>query len=105
MRIERHYSRWSDACHFGPYLEWQEWSLHHHEFIIGFSFGPFDVGLKVMLWDFFEFAERQIIPALKERGMTEKEAWQVLTDTQRRLIDRLGYKFKLWPEVKKELNL
>lgn len=106
MKIERDYGYWSDALHFGPFIEWQEWNLHHHEFKVGFSFGPHDLSLKVVLFDFFEIAEKEIIPVLKKRrGITTDKAWGVLNSVQRELIDRLGYKFNLMSEVKKELGL
>ena len=98
-------SRWGDAFHIGPFVEWQEWNVNYHEFNIGFEIGPLILGLCVTLWDFFEEAREKALPVLMGRGMTEEEAWEFIDGIRKGLIARREGKVRLWDEIKKELNL
>lgn len=80
MKIERHRDRWSDTLHLGPYIEWQDWNIWHHAFEIGFCIGPWIFYLSVTLWDI----EQEIL-MLKDRGMTEKEAWDFCNEVRKAL--------------------
>ncbi len=105
MRIAPFITRWSDAIHFGPFIEWDDWCLHHHSFKIGVEIGPLILGLEVTLWDYFEVAREEAIPVLMGRGMSEDEAWAFLDGIYKGIVDRREGKIKLWSEVKKELGL
>lgn len=100
MKIEKHRSRWGDALHLGPYIDWQDWDVWHHCFTIGFSFGPWDIGLKVILWDIEE-----TIAVLKDHGMTDEEAWDFCRGIFEGLAAAKEGKVVPWREVKKQLDL
>ena len=96
MRIEKHRSRWGDALHLGPYIEWQDWNIWHHTFDIGLYIGPWIFYLSVTLWDI-----HQEILMLKDRGMTEEEAWDFCDEARKALPD--PYHGNMKKEIKKAL--
>ena len=98
MKVERHTSKWGDAIHFGPYIDWQEWNIWHRYFIIGFSFGPWDFGLQITLWDIEE-----TIQMIKDRGWTEKMAWDLCDRVRTALPDPYDKRVNMKKEIEKEL--
>ena len=98
MKIKREFSRWRDALHFGPFIEWQEWNIWRHEFTIGFSFGPWDFGLKIILWDVEETVE-----VLQSRGMTKDEAWDFCDAVRNKLPDPYDGRVNLREKIEKAL--
>lgn len=105
MRIRPYLTRWGDACHLGPFIEWDDWSLHHHSFNIGLEIGPLVLGLEVTLWDYFELAREKALPVLMAKGMSEEEAWAFLDGIYKGIVARREGKVRLWSEVKKELGI
>lgn len=96
MKVEVNNSYWRDALHFGPFIEWQEWNIWHREFTIGFSFGPWDFGLKISLWDIEETVE-----VLKGRGMTQEGAWEFCDGIRRELPDPYDSRVNMRKEIEK----
>ena len=100
MKVEWHSTKWGGAVHFGPFIEFQEWNIWHHSFFIGVSFGPWDFGLIITLWDIEETME-----TLKDRGMTEEEAWDLCDGVRRSLSDPYDSRVNLREEIEKELAI
>lgn len=105
MRIRPYLTRWGDAAHLGPFVEWEDWSLHHHAFNIGLEIGPLILGLEVTLFDYFELAKEKALPVLMAKGMSEEEAWAFLDGIYKGIVARREGKVRLWSEVKKELGI
>lgn len=98
MRIEKHGSKWGDAAHFGVYVEWQDWCIWRHSFDVGFSFGPWDFALTIILWDVEE-----TIQMLKDHGKTDKEAWEFCNGVRMNLPDPYSKRVNMQKEIEKEL--
>lgn len=99
MRIERQVSYWGNAIHFGPFIDWQEWNIWHHEFNIGFSFGPWDFSLKIILWDVDELIDQLV----KNQGMTERKAWNFCDRVRKKLPDPYDGRINMQKEVERAL--
>ena len=98
MRIERHMNTWRDALHLGPYIEWQDWNIWHHVFEIGFYIGSWIFYLRVTLWDIEEE-----IQMLKDRGMTQEEAWSLCDGARQKLPDPYDSRVNMRKLIEKEL--
>lgn len=105
MKVVPHFTRWGDAIHLGPFIEWDDWNLHYHAFKIGLEIGPLIFSLEVILWDYFEMARKKALPVLMGRGMSEDEAWAFLDGIYKGIVARREGKIKLWSEVKRELRI
>lgn len=98
MKIERHMSKWGHALYFGPYIEWQDWNIWHHDFEIGFYIGPWIFYLRITLWDIEEE-----IQMLKDRGMNAEEAWNFCDGIRQKLPDPYDGRVNMRKEIKREL--
>ncbi len=96
MKIKGYISKWGGRVGFGLFVDFQEWNLWHHYFEIGFSFGPWDIGLTITLWDVEESMK-----TLRSRGMSEEEAWNFCDRVRKNLAD--PYRGNMKREIEKAL--
>jgi len=96
VKIKCHISKWGGRVGLGPFVDFQEWNIWHHYFEIGFSLGPWDIGLEITLWDVEESME-----LLQSQGMSEKEAWTFCDQVRNSLPD--PYHGNMKEEIEKAL--
>lgn len=87
------------AFRLGPYIDWQEWNIWHHEFTFGIQLGPWDWGIILSFWDVEDFIDK-----LKTKGMTREEAWDFCDKVRNGLPDPYSKTVNLERELERALQ-
>jgi hypothetical protein len=97
VKIKSYISKWGGRVGFGFFVDFQEWSIWDHYFDIGFSFGPWDIGLTITLWTI-----QESMKPLLSQGMSDREAWIFCNQVRKGLPD--PYHGNMKREIEKALS-